>query len=365
MPKIFICYRREDTAYEATTIYEFLEPRFGQDKVFMDVDTIPAGVDFRQYLHDAVTGCDAVLVVIGSDWLSDQDGNRRLDDPRDFVRIEVEAALQRDIRVIPVLVRDATMPSPGDLPDRIQGLSFRHAVQVRAGRDFRTDMNRLIRELEVLPSSSETPPSPVQPAVSLGERRTVVPTRKGPDSSETRDPIAAQASRRRLKAVVGMIGAAAVLAIAVAVSVLVYTSRTGNGHQHGPQEAAEEGIASEPAAKAAAEPLEEEKVAVETAEPKVKPAPVPEAELAVKPAQPVEDKAIKATEPLEHKARESPQPPEDKADKAGERLEDKAGKAAEPQEKPAAEPEEKPAAEWPKPAERPAAPEEDPFGAKR
>ena len=87
MPRIFISYRRKDTSYQTTTIYEFLTERFGREDLFMDVDTIPAGVDFRQYLHDAVRGCDVVLVVIGEDWLVDREGNRRLDDARDGPRM--------------------------------------------------------------------------------------------------------------------------------------------------------------------------------------------------------------------------------------------------------------------------------------
>jgi len=168
MPKIFISYRREDTSYQTTTIYEFLRSKFGRENVFMDVDTIPAGVDFREYLHEAVSGCDVLLAVIGEYWVVDRQGNRRLDDARDFVRIELEAALQRHIRLIPVLVGDTTMPGPSDLPESIQDLAFRNAVQVRPGRDLRPDMRRLIRELEaVTPQPEASPPAPPQPEAPL------------------------------------------------------------------------------------------------------------------------------------------------------------------------------------------------------
>jgi len=125
-----------------------------------------------------------VLVVIGPDWLADQAGNRRLDDPHDFVRIEIEAALQRDIRIIPVLVRNAIMPGPTDLPAGIQDLSFRNAVQVRSGRDFRADIRRLIRELEAVTSQAEA----VRPALAQTEARSPeapapVPQRPFPPAS--------------------------------------------------------------------------------------------------------------------------------------------------------------------------------------
>ena len=183
MPKVFICYRRQDTSYVTTMIYEFLRTRFGRKNIFMDVDTIPPGADFRQCLREAVGRADAVLVVIGPEWLVDRHGKRRLDNPRDFVRIEVEAALQGDVRVIPILLRDAAMPSPNDLPESICHLSFRNAVHVRPGRDFRGDMRRLIRALEFPPTHIGTPPLvqdepdtlPVLPVISHPQAEPDVP----------------------------------------------------------------------------------------------------------------------------------------------------------------------------------------------
>jgi len=166
MPKIFICYRRWDTSDATTHIHACLEQQFGGDDVFMDVDIVPPGVDFRQCLHDAVTTCDVVLVVIGRDWLDcrDKDGNRRLDNPADFVRIELESALQRGIPVIPVLVRDASMPPEADLPESLRELVFRQAVEVHAAPYFRTDIDRLIRALERLTTQPERRVFAPQPA---------------------------------------------------------------------------------------------------------------------------------------------------------------------------------------------------------
>ena len=103
---VFICYRREDSAGFAGRIYDRLTRSLGRESVFLDVDNIPAGLDFVEVLSDHVGRCDALIAVIGRDWLSsaDAENRRRLDDPHDTVRIEIEAALDRRIRVIPVLL---------------------------------------------------------------------------------------------------------------------------------------------------------------------------------------------------------------------------------------------------------------------
>lgn len=152
MPKLFISYRREDSAYPAHSICERLKSHFGKESVFIDVDTIPFGVDFRNHLYEAVSKCDVVLAVIGSRWLDakQDDGTRRLDDPRDFVRIEIEAALAREIPVIPVLVDQVVMPKNTQLPEALHELAFRNATQIRPGLDFSSDLDRLIRGLQKL-----------------------------------------------------------------------------------------------------------------------------------------------------------------------------------------------------------------------
>jgi hypothetical protein len=103
---IFISYRRDDSSAFAGRLYDRLVERYGMDQVFMDVDNIPPGVDFAEAIAQAVGTCDVLLAVIGQHWLTvtGQDGRRRLDNPRDMVRLEVEAALTRDVPVIPVLV---------------------------------------------------------------------------------------------------------------------------------------------------------------------------------------------------------------------------------------------------------------------
>ena len=127
MPRIFLSYRRDDSADAAGRLHDRLDAHFGNDAVFMDVDRIPFGVDFRKHLDEAVGQCDILLAVIGEDWLDvrhpegPRAGQRRLDDPADFVRIEIVSALAREIPDVPVLVGRARMPSEAEFPGGPQG----------------------------------------------------------------------------------------------------------------------------------------------------------------------------------------------------------------------------------------------------
>ncbi|RMG81744.1 MAG: TIR domain-containing protein, partial [Chloroflexi bacterium] len=113
MPRIFISYRRADSVTITGRIYDRLVAEYSDRNVFKDVDDIPLGADFRRVLDEEVGSCDVLLVIIGQQWLTlEENGQRRLDNPDDFVRIEVEAGLNRnDVLVIPVLVKGAGMPS--------------------------------------------------------------------------------------------------------------------------------------------------------------------------------------------------------------------------------------------------------------
>jgi uncharacterized protein len=134
--KIFINYRRDDSAGTAGRLHDRLAQMFGRNNLFMDVDHIPAGVDFLEYLQSQVAACDVFLAVIGPNWLDakDDDGRRRFDNPDDFVTIEIAAALARNIRVIPVLVDGARTPKADRLPDSVKPLVRRNAVEVRNTR---------------------------------------------------------------------------------------------------------------------------------------------------------------------------------------------------------------------------------------
>jgi TIR domain len=148
---IFISYRRQDSGDVTGRIYDRLVQQFGREAIFKDVDSIPLGVDFRGVLDNAVGQCNLLLAVIGRQWLSGQNesGARRLDDPRDFVRIEIESAIRRDIPVIPLLVQGAGMPGENDLPTSLQALVYRNAIPIRPDPDFHHDIDRLIKGIEL------------------------------------------------------------------------------------------------------------------------------------------------------------------------------------------------------------------------
>lgn len=145
--RIFISYRRSDSADVTGRIYDKLIAKFGKENIFKDVDSIPLGLDFRDILDRSVSNCNIFLAIIGTRWLDAKtsDGERRIDNSGDFVRIEIESALQRKIPVIPVLVQSAAVPSSTELPKAIRSLAFRNAIPVRSDPDFHTDMDRLIR----------------------------------------------------------------------------------------------------------------------------------------------------------------------------------------------------------------------------
>jgi hypothetical protein len=166
MGKIFISYRRDDSADASGRIYDRLAPKYGPDNVFKDVDAIPLGVDFRRVLTEEVAKCDVMLVIIGRQWanISDDHGRRRLDNTSDFARIEVEAALARDIPVVPVLVQNAPMPQAGDLPSSLAGLAYRNGIIIHGDPHFHRDIDLLIGRLDALFSTLKalglTPPLP-------------------------------------------------------------------------------------------------------------------------------------------------------------------------------------------------------------
>lgn len=157
MPKIFISYRREDSRHVTGRVYDRLVMAFGQHRVFKDVDSLPLGVDFRKALHDQVAQCDVLLAVIGDAWLraDGTGGTRRIDDETDFVRIEIEAALKRDIHVIPLLVGDAPVPKERQLPASLAPLAYRNGTNLREDPHFNDDIDRLIRALrQIKPDGS-------------------------------------------------------------------------------------------------------------------------------------------------------------------------------------------------------------------
>jgi TIR domain len=148
--KVFISYRRDDSSGSTGRLHDRLEREFGRDLLFMDVDAaIPLGVNFVKILREEVAKCDVLLAVVGPNWLnaSDDKGNRRLDNANDFVRIEIAAALQRDIHVIPILLDGAKVPKIDQLPDELKELPLRNGLEVRHA-SFHGDVDRLARGLK-------------------------------------------------------------------------------------------------------------------------------------------------------------------------------------------------------------------------
>lgn len=151
--KIFVSYRRDDDgAYFVPVLNQRLTSRYGEESVFYDIDNIPLGVDFRSHLSDAISTSSVVLVVIGDRWMGydAQTGLRRIDREDDFVRIEVEAALTRNIPVVPVLVGKAVMPCESELPPSISKLAFRNAAEVRTGKDYGLHFDALEKGLDAI-----------------------------------------------------------------------------------------------------------------------------------------------------------------------------------------------------------------------
>jgi hypothetical protein len=172
--RIFMSYRRDETDFPASWLYDRLAAHFGHDKIFKDVDSIVPGDDFGEVIARAVGSCDVLLALIGEYWVSitDSDGKPRLNDPDDFVRLEIEAALQRGVRVIPILVGDAAMPRADQLPETLRKLARRQALELSPQR-FEADVRRLLRVLErtlAEQAAEQPPPADVAPTSDVREK---------------------------------------------------------------------------------------------------------------------------------------------------------------------------------------------------
>ena len=151
MSRIFISYRRADSEGYVGRIYDYLVQHFDKQDIFMDVDNILPGEDFVQVIENAVSGCDAVIVVIGPQWLqiADESGQRRLDQWNDFVRLEIVTALKENKLVIPVLIQQATMPRPDQLPEDLVTLTRRNAIVI-THQSFSHDAGKLVKAVQSL-----------------------------------------------------------------------------------------------------------------------------------------------------------------------------------------------------------------------
>jgi hypothetical protein len=169
---IFISYRRDDSEGEAGRLFDDLTRAFGNDAVFMDVTGIQPGVDFRRAIEKNVASCGVLLAIIGPSWLTvtNAEGTRRLDDPSDFVALEIASAMKRDVPVIPVLVHEAKMPAVNALPETLKDLAFHNSVELSHAR-WSSDVALLVEALQayVTPSlsSPQNPAAPVHATVPV------------------------------------------------------------------------------------------------------------------------------------------------------------------------------------------------------
>ncbi len=215
MDGIFISYRRDDSAGYAGRLYDRLASHFGADRVFMDVEGIEPGLDFVVAIEEAVGSCRVLIAVIGDEWTTSTDaaGRRRLDDPNDFIRLETGSALQRGIRVVPVLVGGAVMPLAADLPDDLKALTRRQAIEINH-KQWEASTGELIHTLEGIlktPSAESEPkavtpdgPHPRREAAVADDNRKIAPDDRGQGNGSWKRWIVSAAAVMALLAGVGL-----------------------------------------------------------------------------------------------------------------------------------------------------------------
>src|SRR5262245_11282346 len=235
--KLFINYRRDDTRHAAGRLYDHLTTHFSDDQIFMDIDQIEPGEDFVEAINRKVSTCDIAIVLIGPNWLhaTDESGKRRLDDEEDFVRMEIVAALERNIRVIPVLIDRAQMPRKHELPEALAPLSRRNAIELSETR-FHADVNRLIEAIKrslVVAAQGELSATPAAPSPEPESKELAKPS-ESPRRAEPKAPAvkssirgSAPKQRRRMPLVVGALGLLAGATLLVSVIVLKNQVQTG------------------------------------------------------------------------------------------------------------------------------------------
>jgi len=216
---IFISYRRDDSEGEAGRLFDDLVRAYGEASVFMDVAGINPGIDFRKAIDDNVATCGVLLAIIGHEWASiaNSAGKRRLDDENDFVRLEIASALARDIPVIPVLVHDAKMPKPDELPENLKNLVYRNSVELTHAR-WNSDVQLLTRALaQYVASSSSTGTEPIH---------ATIPVQLPPANAPETRPVPAKTSKTPM-----IVGAA--LVVVLAIAAVVFFAMRGSGTSGG------------------------------------------------------------------------------------------------------------------------------------
>jgi hypothetical protein len=181
--RIFVSYRRGGGSYQTGRLCDRLAARYGRGSVFFDTLSIPLGSDFRDVIRREVEQSSVVLVAIGDGWLEahDADGNLRLHQPEDFVRLEIATALSCGVPVIPLLFDQAQMPASEQLPENVRELAFRNGQRIQPDPSFHDDVDRLIEWLE---RTIKDPP----PAPATANRAALPPAPLSPDHRRHADP---------------------------------------------------------------------------------------------------------------------------------------------------------------------------------
>ena len=208
---IFISYRRDDSEGEAGRLFDDLTRAFGNDAVFMDVAGIKPGVDFRRAIEDNVASCGVFLAVVGPTWatIANPNGTRRLEDPADFVALEIASALKREVPVIPVLVHDARMPAADLLPESLKSFAYHNSVELTHAR-WNSDVDLLIEALKQYVTPKTPSEAPVHATVPVQ-----LPAPHHPSSN-----VAPAASKNWLPMVIGAL--AGVLLIVVIIAYFLF-----------------------------------------------------------------------------------------------------------------------------------------------
>jgi TIR domain len=187
MGTIVISYRRDDSRWIALNVYQRLESHYGKSNVFMDIDSIPLGLDFRDDIRETLDRCDVLVALVGPNWMGKDKTKENILDETDWVRIEIEAALSKKIPVIPVLIDRLEMPKPGELPDGLKPFAFRNAARIDT-ENFHPNMDKVIASIDRHFSKSSEP-VPVKSMITVPQNAAIkVHPPSPPIETSTSDP---------------------------------------------------------------------------------------------------------------------------------------------------------------------------------
>jgi hypothetical protein len=201
MTEICISYRRADSQAITGRIFDRLIANYGKDSIFIDIDNIPAGTDFRQYLAETLLKASVLLAVVGPKWLgAGKSGPDRIHDEADPVRVEVETALRNGLAIIPVLIGSRKMPNPSQLPESLKEFVYLNAVTIDPGVDFDHHMQRLITNIDAILAIKRKARAPAQSVSARRSTTQVRPSRVSGQHSSRPAPITSDSRERRILA---------------------------------------------------------------------------------------------------------------------------------------------------------------------